>query len=147
MSPRVSAVRTHCRVHGHAYRVSPTDTDTMSCIGMLYLEKGEPQKAFEFFGKALVHNPKDVDVSVLVCVVWVCVCVCGCVHLIPIRSRRFSFLLLFLHKNTTTKVDRKRNVRMCGCKCSRSISIAHAVRAMWRGGAAMPCRRFSQQDP
>lgn len=51
------------------HRVAPEDVDIITPLGLLHLENGNPNQAFDLFGAALAYNQKDpkVRIRTIVC--------------------------------------------------------------------------------
>ena len=47
-------------VYLEALQLDPANAETLTTIGLLYLRTGQNQKAFDFLGNALSHDPKSV---------------------------------------------------------------------------------------
>lgn len=47
-------------VYLEALQLDPANAETLTTIGLLYLRIGQNQKAFDFLGNALSHDPKSV---------------------------------------------------------------------------------------
>ena len=47
-------------VYLEALQLDPGNAETLTTIGLLYLRTGQNQKAFDFLGNALSHDPKSI---------------------------------------------------------------------------------------
>ena len=47
-------------VYLEALQLDPGNAETLTTIGLLYLRTGQNQKAFDFLGNALSHDPRNV---------------------------------------------------------------------------------------